>query len=153
MDAGLRPDWARTDCHAAGDLIQDLDRAVHIAAVHRLSGTTVKCHTVGDRCDLARAEMLAGLMRLDTANSNEHKAPGVSESSGMEVSQARLEEDQALDAATKARVTIHSFRKELVNQDIKVGLKIAQKNLQAGNNALRSATVAAVVWDWRRSSS
>ena len=36
----------------------------------------------------------------------------------MEVSQARLDEDQARDALTKARVTIHSFSKELVNRDI-----------------------------------
>jgi cytochrome c553 len=99
-------------------------------------GVCMRCHTVGDRCDLARAEMLASLMRLDTANSNAHKVLGVAESSGMEVSQARLDEDQARDAATKARVIIHSFRKELVNQDIQEGLKIAAKNLQAGNSAL-----------------
>ena len=61
---------------------------------------------------------------------------GVAESSGMEVSQARLDEDQARDALTKARVTIHSFRKELVDQDIQEGLKLAAKNLQAGKNAL-----------------
>jgi hypothetical protein len=99
-------------------------------------GVCMRCHTVGDRCDLARAEMLASLMRLDTAIGNAHKVLGVAESSGMEVSQARLDEDQARDALTKARVTIHSFRKELVNQDIQEGLKIAAKNLQAGNNAL-----------------
>jgi len=61
---------------------------------------------------------------------------GVAESSGMEVSQARLDEDQARDALTKARVTIHSFRKDLVDQDIQEGLKITAKNLQAGENAL-----------------
>jgi len=54
----------------------------------------------------------------------------------MEVSQARLDEDQARDALTKARVTIHSFRKDLVDQDIQEGLKITAKNLQAGKNAL-----------------
>lgn len=99
-------------------------------------GVCMRCHTVGDRCDVATAEMLASLTRLDAANGNAHKVLGVAESSGMEVSQARLDEDLARDAATKARVTIHSFRKELVNQDIQEGLKIAAKNLQAGNNAL-----------------
>ena len=99
-------------------------------------GVCMRCHTIGDSCDQARAEMLAGLTGLDTAIGDAHRVVGVAESSGMEVSQARLDEDQARDAATKARVTIHSFRKELVNQDIQEGLKIAAKSLQAGNSAL-----------------
>jgi hypothetical protein len=80
--------------------------------------------------------MLSGLTHLDDAIKNAHNVLGVAESSGMEVSQARLDEDQARDAITKARVTIHSFRKELVDQDIQEGLKITAKNLQAGKNAL-----------------
>ena len=80
--------------------------------------------------------MLAGLTRLDSAIGNAHQVLAVAEFSGMEVSQARLDEDQARDALTKARVTIHSFRKELVQPDIQEGLKIAAKSLQAGNNAL-----------------
>lgn len=99
-------------------------------------GVCVRCHTPGDSCDQARAEMLASLTRLDDAIKNAHNVLGVAESSGMEVSQARLDEDQARDALTKARVTIHSFQTRLVEQDIQTGLKIAAKSLQAGNNAL-----------------
>jgi hypothetical protein len=95
-----------------------------------------QCHTAGDVCDQARAEMLSGLTRLDDAIQNVHSVLGVAESSGMEVSQARLDEDQARDALTKARVTIHSFRRELVDQEIQEGLKITAKSLQAGKNAL-----------------
>ncbi|MGB0034908.1 MAG: hypothetical protein WBP79_05485 [Candidatus Acidiferrales bacterium] len=96
----------------------------------------MKCHTPGDACDQARAEMLNGLTRLDVAIRNTDNVIGVAESSGMEVSQARLDEDQARDALTKARVTIHSFRQDLVDQDIQAGLRITAKNLQAGENAL-----------------
>lgn len=96
----------------------------------------MQCHKPGDVCDRARAEMLSGLTRLDEAINNAHNVLGVAESSGMEVNQARLDEDQARDALTKARVTIHSFQTELVNQDIQEGLKITAKNLQAGKNAL-----------------
>jgi hypothetical protein len=96
----------------------------------------MQCHTPGDDCDRARAEMLADLTRLDGAINDANQLLSVAESSGMEVSAARLEEDQARDALTKARVTIHSFRKELVDQDIQAGLKIAAKNLQAGKDAL-----------------
>jgi len=80
--------------------------------------------------------MLSDLTQLDEAIKSADKLLGVAESSGMEVSQARLEEDQARDALTKARVTIHSFKKELVEQDIQEGLKIAKKNLEAGQAAL-----------------
>jgi hypothetical protein len=96
----------------------------------------MQCHMPGDTCDQARAEMLRGLMQLDDAIKKAHDVLGVAESSGMEVSQARLDEDQARDALTKARVTIHSFRKDLVDHDLQEGLAIAAKNLQAGQSAL-----------------
>jgi Cytochrome c3 len=98
--------------------------------------TCMQCHTPGDVCDQARAEMFSGLTRLDEAFKNAHSVLGVAETSGMEVSQARLDEDQARDALTKARVTIHSFRKDLVDHDIEEGLQIASKTLQAAQNAL-----------------
>lgn len=96
----------------------------------------MNCHTPGDVCDQARAAMLNDLTRLDDANKGADKLLNLAESSGMEVSQARLDQDQARDALTKARVTIHSFKPELVEQDIQEGLKIAAKNLQAGQAAL-----------------
>src|ERR1019366_7165719 len=48
----------------------------------------------------------------------------------------KLGQDQARDSLTKARVTIHSFRTDLVDQDIQAGLKIAAQNLQAGKDAM-----------------
>lgn len=52
------------------------------------------------------------------------------------MSQARLDEDQARDALTRAPVTIHSFSKELMNRDIQDGPNLAGNTLQAGKNAL-----------------
>ena len=60
----------------------------------------------------------------------------VAELSGMEVSEARLGQDQARDSLTKARVTIHSFRKDLIDQDIQAGMTIAAKDLEAGKKAM-----------------
>ena len=80
--------------------------------------------------------MLASLTQLDTAIKNADQLVSVAESSGMEVSEARLGQDQARDSLTKARVTIHTFQPTLVNQDIDAGLKIAAKDLQAGKDAL-----------------
>ena len=81
--------------------------------------------------------MLSDLTQLDEAIKGANKLLSVAESSGMEVSEARLQQDQARDSLTKARVTIHSFQTELVEQDIQAGLKIAAKELQASKDALR----------------
>jgi len=96
-----------------------------------------RCHNPGDKCDRATATLLRTLTGLDGAIKDADQELAVAESSGMEVSEARLAQDQARDSLTKARVTIHSFRKELVDQDIQAGLIIAAKNLQAGKDALR----------------
>src|SRR5271169_6298700 len=96
----------------------------------------MRCHTPGDACDQARAGLLNGLNRLDNAIKSADQVLGVAESSGMQVSEARLGQDQARDSLTKARVTIHSFRTDLVDQDTQAGLKIAAKNLQAGKKAM-----------------
>ena len=97
----------------------------------------MQCHTPGDVCDQARAKMLGDLTRLDDAIKSANQILGVAESSGMEVSEARLGQDQARDSLTKARVTIHSFQTDLVEQDIQAGLKIAAKDLRAGKDTLR----------------
>ena len=96
----------------------------------------MQCHTPGDACDQARAALLSNLSRLDVAIKSADQVLRVAESSGMEVSDARLGQDQAQDALTKARVAIHSFRTDLVDQDIQEGLKIAAKNLQTGKEAM-----------------
>ncbi|MGB9464730.1 MAG: cytochrome c3 family protein [Candidatus Acidiferrum sp.] len=99
-------------------------------------GVCMQCHSPGDYCDRARADLLASLTQLDESIKTANRLIGVAESSGMEVSEARLQQDQARDSLTKARVTIHSFQPPLVNQDIQAGLKIAAKDLQAGKDAL-----------------
>jgi len=96
----------------------------------------MQCHTPGDACDQDREKLLSELNRLDEAIQRADRILAVAESSGMEVSEARMGQSQARDSLTKARVTIHSFRKDLVDQDIEAGLNIAAKNLQAGQKAM-----------------
>ena len=55
----------------------------------------------------------------------------------MEVSEAQLEQDQARDALTKSRVTIHNFNAARVQQDVDSGLQIAAKTQAAGAAALK----------------
>ena len=96
----------------------------------------MQCHKPGDACDQARAGLLSDLSRLDEAIKRADQVLDVAESSGMAVSDARLGQNQARDSLTKARVTIHSFRKDLVDQDIQAGLDIAAKNLEVGQKAM-----------------
>ena len=96
----------------------------------------MSCHKPDDHCDRARAAIQSNLMQLDKSIKDADQALHLAESSGMEVSEARLNQDQARDALTKARVTIHSFQTVLVNQDIQAGMKIADANLKAGKDAM-----------------
>ncbi|MGA3263680.1 MAG: cytochrome c3 family protein [Terracidiphilus sp.] len=99
-------------------------------------GVCMKCHAPGDRCDQARASILNHLTQLDGAIKEADQALHLAESSGMEVSEARLGQDQARDLLTKARVTIHTFQTDLVDQDTQAGMKIATANLKAGKDAM-----------------
>ena len=100
------------------------------------SGVCMRCHAPGDHCDRARAAMFADLTQLDQSIKGADLSLRLAESAGMEVSEARLNQDQARDALTKARVTIHGFHADLVNQDIRAGMKIAAADKKAGDDAM-----------------
>jgi predicted CXXCH cytochrome family protein len=99
-------------------------------------GVCMQCHAPGDHCDRARSAILTNLELLDRSVKDADHSLGLAESSGMEVSEARLNQDQARDALTKARVTIHTFQTALVDQDIQAGMKIAAANRKAGEDAM-----------------
>ena len=119
-------------CHGNHDISYPTDAKLGTGP----EAVCMRCHTPGDQCDQARAGLQANLMRLDAAIKSADQVLGLAERSGMEVSEARLAQDQARDSLTKARVTIHSFRTDLVDQDVQAGLKVAAKDLQAGQEAM-----------------
>ena len=94
------------------------------------------CHAPGDPCDQTRQAMLADLTSLDDAIKNTDRILELAESSGMEVSEARLAQNDARDSLTKARVTIHAFQMEVLQQDVRAGLKIANANYSVGQKAM-----------------
>jgi predicted CXXCH cytochrome family protein len=120
-------------CHSNHDITKPSDA--------RLNGEPdsicMRCHKTGDVCDQARAQILVTLTRLDQAIKKSDQILAVAESSGMEVSDARLEQDQARDALTKARVAIHRFQVGPVEEDVQAGLKITAKTQLEGENALK----------------
>jgi hypothetical protein len=94
------------------------------------------CHSSGDPGFKAAGEMRMQIDKLDTALKGAKDLLDKAEDSGMEVSEARTAEDQARDALTKARVTIHSLQAAKVDQDIQAGMKVSEKAQQAGTAAL-----------------
>jgi Cytochrome c3 len=119
-------------CHSNHDIAHPTDAKLGTGP----EAVCMRCHKPGDICDQTRAALLTDLQRLDKAIKNADRSLALAESSGMEVSEARLAQNQARDSLTKARVTIHSFREDLVEQNVQAGLSIAAKNLQAGQKAM-----------------
>ncbi|HXZ28142.1 MAG TPA: cytochrome c3 family protein [Terriglobales bacterium] len=95
------------------------------------------CHSPGDAGLAAAVVMQQDLGKLEMAIARSDEVLDRAESSGMEVSQAKMDQAQARDALTKARVTVHTFRPARVQADIQPGLQIAAKDLQAGEQALK----------------
>ncbi len=96
----------------------------------------LNCHSAGDAGYAGAGRIHDDLTRLAGAIARADEVLDRAERSGMEVSQAKLDEAQARDALTKARVTVHSFQPRRVEEDIQAGLQVAQKTFQAGTQAL-----------------
>ncbi len=96
----------------------------------------MRCHSEGDPGYEAAATVHAKIANLQAAIEKSNQTLARAETDGMEVSEAKLEADQARDSLTKARVTVHSFAIAPVDADVQAGLKVADKTLQAGLAAL-----------------
>ena len=94
------------------------------------------CHTAGDAGYQAADQFHQEIEHLENAVKNSDEILNRAEADGMEVSQARLEQDQARDALTKVRVTIHGFNLTRLKEDSSAGLKITEKTFQEGKSAL-----------------
>jgi hypothetical protein len=94
------------------------------------------CHMEGDKGYKMAGAIHEQLAKLDTSLKDADQRITLAENSGMEVSEARSDQEQARDALTKARVSIHSLSLAHVNQDVDAGLKIAVKVRKAGDDAL-----------------
>lgn len=99
-------------------------------------GVCMQCHAPGDKCDQARGQLLLELTQLDGAIKQADQTLSVAEAAGMEVGEARLGQSEARDSLTKARVAIHTFKPDLVKPYVQAGLKTANKDLQAGQQAM-----------------
>jgi len=120
-------------CHSNHGISQPSDAMLGTSA----KSVCTNCHTQGDAGYQAAGDMQQQIHGLETSITRSDVILSRAESSGMEVSQARLELDQARDALTKARVSVHTFAGKPVLTDVDSGLKITAKTYSQGQAALR----------------
>ncbi len=119
-------------CHSNHRILQPTDTMVGTAA----GSTCVSCHSIGDAGFAAAGTMHTRLTQLQEAINRANGILNTAESSGMEVSQPKLDLDQARDSLTKARVDVHTFQVSGLETDIASGTKIADKDYIEGKKAL-----------------
>ncbi len=119
-------------CHSNHRITRPSDSFIGTAN----TAVCINCHSEGDKGFQGAQAMRAGLLQLEEAIGRSNEVLERAEQSGMEVSQAKLDQNEAHDALTKARVTIHTFNPSKLQADIDAGLKVADKTLKAGYQAL-----------------
>jgi hypothetical protein len=94
------------------------------------------CHTEGDAGSETGQKIHNGLVQLDSAIARSDEILGRAERSGMEVGEAKLQQSEARDHLTKARVELHSVNLARVDPEIQAGLKVAAQTYEAGEKAM-----------------
>ncbi len=120
-------------CHSNHRILHPTDAMVGTGP----QSVCTSCHTEGDAGFKAAAGIQQQFGKLERAIASSDEILTRAEHSGMEVSQAKLESNEARDQLTKARVTLHSFQPAKIEADVQAGLKITEKTHQAGVQALK----------------
>jgi predicted CXXCH cytochrome family protein len=119
-------------CHSNHRVVHPTDKLVGTGN----EAICTNCHASGDAGFAAAGKIHDDLINLDSALRRSEELLDKAERSGMEVSQAKLEQAQGGDALIKARVAVHSFQPQKVEQETAPGMKVAAKNYAAGIQAL-----------------
>ncbi len=119
-------------CHSNHRIVRPSDAMIGTGK----ESVCLNCHSSGDPGYVTAEKTHQQLSELGGAIARADEVLDRAERSGMEVSEAKLQQAQARDALTKARVTIHSFQTAPVDENIQAGLKVAHVTYQAGVKAL-----------------
>jgi len=120
-------------CHSNHRIVHPTDAMIGTST----DAVCLNCHSAGDPGYQAADSMARQLGQMTAVIQRSDEILGRAERSGMEISEAKLEQAQARDALTKARVTIHSFDAKRVQADLLEGIKVTEKTYQAGVVALK----------------
>ena len=119
-------------CHSNHRIQHPTDALIGTSA----GSVCINCHSEGDAGFAAAGTIHSRLAELDSAIARSDDLLGRAERSGMEVSEAKLEQSEGRDYLIKARVELHAADPAKVDPDIQAGLKVTEKTYQAGQNAM-----------------
>lgn len=125
---------------AAGCVVCHDNHAVLRTSPAMLAGPDAvcsRCHDATSAGGLAAARMGAAIQKLSDALNRSRGILDRASQAGMEVSEAVLRTGDAAEALVKARVAVHSFDPEAVEQPVQEGLAITEETYQAGLAAMR----------------
>jgi hypothetical protein len=97
------------------------------------------CHSPGEKGMTAGTEIKKMFVDLQTEIDQSDATLRTASKLGMEVGEAQMEQTQAKDDLTKARVTLHSFDVARIKADVGAAKKVTSKNEQAGLQALQES--------------
>ena len=126
-------------CHSNHGIKHPTDEKIGMGA----KAVCTKCHVEGDEGAKQAVAMNDQLTNLASAIVASDELLGRAERQGMEVSQARQQEEQARDALLKARVTVHTFSESELKKDTDAGFAIARQTHAEGEAAMKE-------WRFRR---
>jgi len=136
--SGHEPTFAQHDlpgcatCHGNHDIQVPDDQALGL----RNELVCGRCHAAGDQHGNEFLQMQVLFDSLQQSYQNSHELLARAENSGIEVSQALFELEDAKDALVRARTAIHTFRVEPVRTEIEGGLAITARGQERGEAAL-----------------
>ncbi|HUK30222.1 MAG TPA: cytochrome c3 family protein, partial [Candidatus Acidoferrum sp.] len=119
-------------CHSNHGILKPTDSLIGTGE----QAVCVKCHSSGDPGFEASATMHKQLVDLDAAIARSDGILNRAGDAGVEVGEAKLGLNEAHDDLTKARVSIHSVKLDVIDQNIQAGMKVTEKAYQAGLDAM-----------------
>lgn len=126
-------------CHNNHDVMQPDDEMIGVGE----KSVCISCHTSGDGGYIAAERMRGKIDELAASIRHTNDILNQAERAGMEVSRPKFELNEARDALTHARVLIHKFSTDDIDEVIRPGLEIAAKGYSSGEAALSE-------WSYRR---
>jgi cytochrome c3-like protein len=131
---------AFTRMKMAGCVVCHNNHAVLKPTVKMLAGSAsvcAECHEPSSAGGLAAAAMAQSINSLTVALSRSDDILTRAAGSGMEVSEAQLQQQEAKESLLKALVAVHAFDAAAVKTPVAEGLKISAETYLAGQNALK----------------
>lgn len=119
-------------CHGNHEIKKPSDEMLGVSQ----NSLCVQCHQSGDKGYQEAQTMRDGIDRLKSSLAGSEAILTEAEHKGMEVSQPKFEFIEARQSLTKARTQVHSFNETNVKEFTDAGMKISNRTLGKGKQAL-----------------